>query len=205
MVLLGARVQHPELDVVAQVAVIDVRRIVRIERLGGLGPGVGVQGCRRAVAWCRRRSSVADVGIARRGRARRVGRHVHHHGRVADRPGAEEELLVLALRAVPHRADAEAVGEHLGADAADAVVDGEGVAARCAGCTRACRVVELGERLHGADLVVVDDGELAERLLAVRVGVGVRREGRAREAAAVLALAPAMIAVRSRVDDLGAV
>ena len=58
------------------------------------------------------------------------------------------------------------------------------------------RVVEDRERLHGADLVVVDDGELAERLLAVRQH-RVRRMGAVRETTGAGA------AVRIGTDDQG--
>ena len=135
--LLRAGVEVAELHAVVQVAVVDVRRIVRVQGLG-------------------RRSGL-------------VRRVVDDHRRVADRPRAQEELLVLALDALPHRTDAEPVGDDLGADAAGAVVDREPVPHAVEGVREdgvLVLVEPLRERLDGLDLVVEDDRELAERLLA---------------------------------------
>ncbi len=113
----------------------------------------------------------------------RVGGNVDDHRRIAQRPRGEEELFELALRAPRRRPDLETVGEDLCADAAGPVVDGESVPDRVEG-PRHGRIVEELERLNRGDLVVINDGELAERLVAV----GVHRSrivGAGREAARI--------------------
>jgi hypothetical protein len=141
VVLGGARMDVAEPDVVADVAVVDVRGVVRI--VGDGRPIVGI-------AW-----------------VLRTGRHVDDHGRIADHPAGQEELLVLALVAAGDRADALAVGQNLGADAARAVIDRETVAHAVQRMREPAHLVlELRECLDGEDLVVEDDGELAKRLLA---------------------------------------
>jgi hypothetical protein len=127
--------------------------------------------------------------LERRSAARRVGGVVDAHGRIADGPGAEEELLEAAVGAAVHRPEAEAVRQDLRADAAGAVVDGEGVAG---GLQRLGQtgpaVVEDREGLLRVRELVVLDGELAERLVAsrhVRHGARVRIVAGMREAVAV--------------------
>ena len=70
MVLLRSGMHVAELDVIADVAVVDVGRIVRIEGLGRL-PSNGARWRRLP----RREVLKTDIG-----------RNVDHHGRVAERP-----------------------------------------------------------------------------------------------------------------------
>src|SRR6185369_14947425 len=81
--------------------------------------------------------------------------------------GGQEKVFVFTLSAVGHRPDAETVGENLRADTADAVVDGEAVF-DAVKRVRKNGILILRERLNGFDFVVIDDGELAERLIAIR-------------------------------------
>ena len=87
--------------------------------------------------------------------------------RVAVDPRFEEELLELAVLAVGRGAELQAVGDDDGAEPRGAVVDGEAVAhaVENLGVERRERVavlVCLRESLNGFDLVVEEDGELAE-------------------------------------------
>ena len=50
---------------------------------------------------------------------------INQHCRIADRPRAQEKLFKLAIDAIAHRTDADAVGVNFCADAARAVVDRE--------------------------------------------------------------------------------
>src|ERR1700677_4802680 len=94
---------HP----VAEIAVIDVGRIVRIFRLV-----IGSQRGLRLV-WDR---WPLDVGVEAIGVA-------YQHGGIANRPGAEEKLFEPAFDAAAFGTDTESVGEDLAADAASAVID----------------------------------------------------------------------------------
>ncbi len=146
-----AAVQDAELGVVLEVAVVDVRGIVRVERLG--------------------RRLVVGAGVVRvaggRHRAAPGRRAVDDHRRVAVRPRGQEELLVLAVGALTGGPDLEAVGEDLGADAAHAVVDREVVVGGGQGGAELAVGVEVGERLEGPEHLVVDERELAVGLQAV--------------------------------------
>ena len=74
---------------VPQVAVVDVGRVLRIEDLRRPPPD---------------------------GRVRNVGRQVDDLRRIANSPGTEKELLVLATRAIEHGTDTDPVGDDLGTD-----------------------------------------------------------------------------------------
>ena len=119
-----------------------------------------------------------------------IGRPIDHHRRITDRPGAEEKLLEQAFGASPHRADAEAVGEHLGAGAGGAVIDREAVAHTFEDAFGGFRFetlrrffidftidvllgVEIVEGLDGATFVVKNDGEFAERDRRIGANAGV--------------------------------
>src|SRR5687768_2836031 len=108
-----------------------------------------------------------------------IGRDVDDLRRVAYGPRRQEEVFILALSAVGHRADAEPVGENFCTDTAGAVVDSETVL-DAVKRVREDGIFEMWESLDGFDLVMVDDGELAERLIAIRLhwvrAVGARRE-----------------------------
>ena len=127
---IPATVKNSELDVIVDVAVIDVRRIVGEERRRRLRRGVhrvreraarSLASARRAVE--RRRCGTRRLKIG-------VRRSVNQHCRIADRPRAQEELFKPAIDAIAHRADADAVGVHLCPNAAGAVVDGERILTR---------------------------------------------------------------------------
>ena len=125
---------------------------------------------------------MVDVGriVRVEGADRRLARGIplQHQRRVAVGPAAEEELLGAAFAAVARRAGLAVAGHHHGAHAAGAVVDAHAVLQVM---QRVLRVLQLGEGLHGLDLVVQDHGEFAERVaaavaeavvLAVPVGPG---------------------------------
>ncbi|MNZ67462.1 hypothetical protein D3C78_857130 [compost metagenome] len=167
-VLLVAVMGIADAHRIADVAVGDVGRLGREQGHAGLDPGAAF----------RRHLAGEDALQAD------VGRHIHLHGDVAHGMGAEEELLVGAGQAVVHGADAQAVGHHLGADAAGAVVDHEGVAGRLQHVAEHRVVPVTGEGLGHGVLVMEHRGEIAEGLqpvgqrrvaLAVafqRVGIG---------------------------------
>ena len=125
-------VKNPELDMIVDVAVIDVRRVVGEERLGRL--------CQCRVASCRRKRvarisdlrkvalSKAAVGVQGACRSG-VSRSVHQHRRIADRPGAQKKLFKLAIDAIAHWTHADPVGINFCADSARAIVDGESISA----------------------------------------------------------------------------
>ena len=165
VMLFRAGTNEPEFDVVAEIAVVDVGWIVGVERLGGFWP-------RR---WSTGKSQTDVVGTGS------VRRHIHDHCRIADRPRREEELFVFTFRAGMHGTDTQAVCKNLGACARRAVIDGEAVAHAVERVTQN-GIFELGECLHGPDLIVIDDGELTERLIAIGRG-RVRPECPCREAA----------------------
>src|SRR5262249_27162506 len=101
-----------------------------------------------------------------------VGWNVDYHRRIAQRPRREEELFVLALSAVRLRADADAVGDYLSADAAGTVVECERVPHAVQRVLERL-LFELRKSLNRADLIVIDDRELAERLIAIGIDGGV--------------------------------
>ncbi|MCY1285434.1 hypothetical protein D9M70_343700 [compost metagenome] len=107
-----------------------------------------------------------------------------------------------------HRADAEAVGDHLGAHAAGAVVDHEGVARRLEQVAEHRVGPEAGEGLGHRRLVVQRGGEVAERLQAVgqrRVALAVafQHVGGRREAA--IGIRPHDHRIGLAGDDLAAI
>ena len=146
-------VKDAEDDVIVEIAVIDVRRIVGEKGHGRFAPslrqrnslagrglkrwrrrrlaGTGFRWTDRACRECRRcgRFDVRLVGS----RSGRIGRIVDHHGRVAHRPRRQEELLEFAFdtgrlgrtRRSGIWSDVHPVGQNLAADAARTVVDGE--------------------------------------------------------------------------------
>ena len=187
-VLLEAVVGVAELDEVADVAVVDIRRVTRVVGLGGLGAHGGDElrlgrGQRRRTV-LQKQQDIQHV-LRRDGLQAGVGREVHQVGHFAHREVGEEEFLVGAVQAVVHGADAQTVGQDLGADAARTVVDHELVAHTLeqVGEDRGQRVDGLARRrLEAGDvvkariglrvgrLVVPELREVAERLQAVRVG-----------------------------------
>ena len=152
--------EDPELHMVADVAVVDVRRIVGEERLGRdlVGRRIGL-----------------------------VRRDVHHHRGIAGRPGAQEELLELARIALRRRPHAQAVRPHLRTDPSRAVVDGEHVASRR---ERRKHAAEPGhervKRLRDDEVVVIVNRELSIRLPPVGIrGIGIERRAATRERSGV--------------------
>ncbi len=107
------------------------------------------------------------------GAVRRVCRHVNNHRRIANGPRRQEKLFKQTFGAFRHRSDSESVGKNLGADAAGAVVDRESVANTVQSKRQRVwrsvrlRLLKLRKRLHSFDLVVIHDGEFAERLIAI--------------------------------------
>jgi hypothetical protein len=81
-----------------------------------------------------------------------------------DQASRLEEFLVGAVQAIVHRADAEAVGDDLGTDAAAAVIDHERIA-HAVQRVAEHRVFEPQRKgLRGGHFVVEHDGVFAERL-----------------------------------------
>ena len=153
--LVGVQVEHVRF-LGARVQVAEAHRVVQV-RMVDVGRIVRVEG--------------ADRRLAR-------GIPLQHQRRVAVGPAAEEELLGAAFAAVARRAGLAVAGHDHGAHAAGAVVDAHAVLQVM---QRVLRVLQLGEGLHGLDLVVQDHGEFAERVaaavaeavvLAVPVGPG---------------------------------
>src|SRR5215510_2047049 len=106
----GAAVQDPELNVIVDVAVIDVRRIIgEVHRLRF---HCRRQGVRFSVA----RPLTSARWRIERGSSRtrsfqtRVRWLIDEHRRVADGPGTQEKLFKLAVNTVAHRTDTDAVG-----------------------------------------------------------------------------------------------
>ena len=102
----------------------------------------------------------------------RIRRHVDNLRRVTDRPRRQEKLFKQTFSAFRHRTNTKAVGKNLGADTAGAVVDRKGVANTVEGERERVfltvdLVVELRKSLDGLDLVVIDDCEFTERLVAI--------------------------------------
>ena len=193
-VLFLAGVQVAELDEVTEVAVVHVRRVVRVVHPRGLGAE------QRHVADLA--AAFVDIGLHVFGRdanevrprhlagcqllQAEVGRRVDQQGRVTDGERRQEELLERAVDTVVHRPDAEPVGHHLGAHPGRAVIDHEGVAHAMQRVAEYRVLEHAGEGLRRRVLVVEDRGELAERLEPVRQrGVGLagrlERVGAARE------------------------
>ncbi|MNZ75457.1 hypothetical protein D3C78_939340 [compost metagenome] len=171
---------------------VDVGRLGRIERHARLD----------AERFRRRRLAGADVFQAD------VGRDVHLHAHVPYRAGIQEELLEGAVQAVVHRPDAEAVGDDLRTDAAAAVVDHEGVAARLQYVAEH-RIGPPGRERLGHDAFILEQrGEIAERFqpvgqCRVALALALERIGGWREAAVVFR--PHDDGVAVAVDDLVAV
>ena len=113
-VLLMAVVGVAEFDEVADVAVVDVGRLGRIQRHGRLDPDLIGPG------------HFTGTNVFQPG----VGRYVHQHRHVADGMGAEEEFFIGTRQAIVHRPHAQSVGHDLGAHAAGTVVDHEAIAGR---------------------------------------------------------------------------
>ena len=164
---------------VAEVGVVHVRRIVRIERLRRTHFAVGEAGRpgRRGSQHTRQQLLLLRQGFVLRqrfGLARQIGGVVHHHRRIAVGPGAQEEFLEFALGTIGGRAELQAVGEDFVDDAGGAIIDRETVGAgaeidviEAIGLARTVLIVHLCERLHRVLRFVVDDGDLPEGLLAV--------------------------------------
>ncbi|MNM15728.1 hypothetical protein D3C81_259550 [compost metagenome] len=150
-VLLVAVVGVAKLDEVANVTVVDVGRLCRKQRHGGLDANLISLGLLTG----------ANVFEAN------VGRYVHQHGHVTDRVRAEEELFVGTRQAIMHGADAQAVGHHFSAHTARTVVDHERVAGRLQHMPhyRVCPVT--GEGLSGSRFIGELRGEVAKRLQAI--------------------------------------
>src|SRR5262245_29545879 len=90
-------VQVAEFGVVADVAVVHVRWIIRIEDLGCLSP--------ERAGWRRLpRSDVLEADICW---------NVDHHRGIAERPRGQEKLFVLAVVARKHWANAQPIGKDL--------------------------------------------------------------------------------------------
>ncbi|MNQ91089.1 hypothetical protein D3C85_1064560 [compost metagenome] len=153
-VLLVPGADVAKLHRIAQVAMGNVGRFGRVQRHGRLDTG----------ALRRRHLPGCELFQAD------VGRHVHQHGDIADRVGAEEELFISAGQAVMHGADADAVGDYLGAHAAGTVVDHEGVTGRVEHLAKHRVAPEPREGLDDRRLVVEHRGEIAKRFQAVGVG-----------------------------------
>ena len=153
-VLLFPRVEVAEHHPVVHVAVVDVRRVIRVK--GEFGLRAGRPGRRRLPGF--------------KGLEPHVRRRIHQHRRVPHRERGEEELLVGAGQAVVHRSHAEAVRDDLGADPARPVVDQERIPHPVEGVAEHRVIEERRERLGDGVLVVEDDGELPERLEPVRNG-----------------------------------
>src|ERR1041385_2977101 len=157
VVFLRSRVYDAHLHGITDIAVVNVRRIIRVQNLRGFAAS----------------DQVAEL-------VSRVGRYVRNLRRIADGPRRQEELFILALGAIEHWSNAEAVGQNLGADTGGAVVDRELVFDAVQRVTEN-GIVKLRKRLHVLNFIVIDHGELAERLVAIRGG-GVGRIGAGWEA-----------------------
>ena len=162
-----ARVQHAETYVIAEVGVIHVGRIVGIKRARGFFAAAGFARIGRIE---RQRIGVElerEILQLRRC-AGRVGRHIDHQRRIADRPRAQEKFLELALRAIRRRTHADAIRQHFGRDAADAVIDRERIRAGIVARHLAVgRVHEIRKRLHHILRLVIHHRHFAERLAAL--------------------------------------
>ncbi|MCY1342263.1 hypothetical protein D9M68_271800 [compost metagenome] len=170
--MLVALVGVVDLDEIAQVAVVHVRRLGRVQHHAGLDAG----------GFRRRRLAGGEAFQAD------VGRHVHQLGDIPHRVRAEEELLVGAGQAVVHRPDAQAVGEDFRADAAGAVVDHEGVATGLQHVAEHRVGPVAGKGLGDRVLVMEHHGEVAEGFQPVgqrrvALALALQRVGGRREAA----------------------
>ena len=112
-----------------------------------------------------------------------VGRHVHDLRRVANGPRGKEELFKLALGAVEHRPNAEPVGQNLSADAGHAIVDRKLVLDAVQRVFEN-RITKLRKRLYVLNFIVIDDGKLTERPIAIGFG-RIRPVGSGRKASFV--------------------
>src|SRR5262245_35899570 len=143
-------VQVAEFGVIADVAMVHVRWIIRIERFGRLSS-------ERAG---RRRLTGSEVLKAD------IRWNVNHHRGIAERPRGQEKLFVLAVVAGKHWADAQPVGEDLRSDATSSVVDREAILHAVERMLENRIIVEAGESLDREYLIVENDGEFTEWLFA---------------------------------------
>ncbi|MNP93237.1 hypothetical protein D3C85_57580 [compost metagenome] len=150
-VLLMAIVGIAEFDEVTDVAVVDVRRLRRIQGHGGFH--ADLIGARY----------LAGGDVLKPG----VGRHIHQHRHIADGVRAEKEFFIGARQAIVHRPHAQAVGDHFGAHAAGAIVDHERVAGRLQHMGHHRVGPIRRERLGGGGFILELRGKIAERFEAV--------------------------------------
>src|ERR1043166_1597171 len=146
VVFLRSRVYDAHLHGITDIAVVNVRRIIRVQNLRGFAAS----------------DQVAEL-------VSRVGRYVRNLRRIADGPRRQEKLSIRALGAIEHWSNAKAVGQNLGADTGGAVVDRELVFDAVQRVTEN-GIVKLRKRLHVLNFIVIDHGELAGRLVAIRGG-----------------------------------
>src|SRR6185369_6727695 len=108
-----------------------------------------------------------------------VGRHVHDLGRVANRPRGKKELFILALSAIEHWSNTEAVRENLSTDACHTIVNGKLVLDAVQRVFEN-RIAKLRKGLDILNLIVIDDGKFTERPITIGFGrirpVGPRRK-----------------------------
>ncbi len=169
--MLAPRMQNAEHNVIADVAMVDVRRIVGVKRFG-----------RRHVSL--RRLAVRPQPI--------VGGEIDHHRRIGDSPRAQEELFELACGALLHRPDADSVCPYLRANGRHAIVDREEIARSLQGKPDAAvgigrirdlavrgQWTELREGLCGQRVIVIMDCKFAEWLKAIGISrIGQKRRRR---------------------------
>ncbi|NUN22306.1 MAG: hypothetical protein HUU09_02430 [Candidatus Jettenia caeni] len=103
VVLLGTSVEYPEFYMITEIGMIDIRWIIRVKSFRGNWSGY---------------QGVQNIWVYSQ-----ISRIINHHGRIAHCPRTQEEFLVLALGAVPHRTNPETIGNNLRTCSAGTVIN----------------------------------------------------------------------------------